>query len=105
VADLDGDGRPELSTAGERYLTAFDLDGVGTEDVPPDPAFCQVTDRMDGVMWWVETHEFSSGVTGSIVFDFEGDGPVAVVYADECWARVFDGAPGDLCGATPTTPH
>jgi len=94
IADLDGDGRAEFSTAAQRRLTAFDLDCVGTEDDPPDPAFCANPEALDGIMWSVETHEYSSGVTGSSVFDFEGDGPVEIVYGDECWTRVFDGATG-----------
>jgi hypothetical protein len=47
------------------------------------------------------SREGSSGVTGSVVFDFEGDGAVEVVYADECWARVYDGATGDVKFSTP----
>jgi hypothetical protein len=56
---------------------------------------------MDGIVWSVATHEFTSGFTGSSVFDFEGDGPVELVYADECWARVFDGATGAVKFSAP----
>jgi hypothetical protein len=38
----------------------------------------------------------SSNVTGSSVFDFDGDGTAEVVYADECFARVYDGTTGDV---------
>lgn len=103
IADLDGDGRAEFSTAGMNCLTAFDLDCVGAA---PDAKLCparQVTPNAtqcptasDGIMWTVPTHERSSGFTGSVVFDFEGDGPVEIVYADECWARVFDGQTGTV---------
>jgi len=97
VADFDGDGQAEIVTAGTEFLTTFDLDCVGTDADPPDPTRCFATeDTMDGVMWSVEVQEVSSGTTGSTVFDFEGDGPVEVVYADECWARVFDGATGTV---------
>ena len=91
VADLDGDGQAEFSAAGNQYLTAFDLDCVGPA---PDPARCVAAGATDGVMWSVGTHELSSGFTGSSVFDFEGDGPVEVVYGDECFTRVFDGRTG-----------
>jgi hypothetical protein len=101
VADLDGDGQPELATAGNRFLTAFDLDCVGTDAAPPDPARCVDPAARDGVMWSIATHEFSSGFTGSSVFDFEGDGAVEIVYADECWARVFDGATGAVKFSAP----
>lgn len=33
-------------------------------------------------------------MTGSSVFDFEGDGRAEVVYADECFVRVYDGTHG-----------
>lgn len=98
VADLDGDGRAEFSAAGNNFLTAYDLDCTAD---PPDPALCADPDDSDGIVWSVETHEFSSGITGSSVFDFEGDGPVEVVYADECWARVFDGRTGDVKFSAP----
>lgn len=103
IADLDGDGMAEFSTAGKDCLTAFDLDCVGAT---PDPKLCPERQQTpnttkcpaasDGIMWTVPTHERSSGFTGSVVFDFEGDGPVEIVYADECWARVFDGKTGTV---------
>lgn len=40
VADLDGDGQAEFSTAGNNNLSAFDLDCVGTDLDPPDPSRC-----------------------------------------------------------------
>jgi hypothetical protein len=36
----------------------------------------------------------TSDVTGSAVFDFEGDGAAEAIYADECFLRVYDGASG-----------
>ncbi len=38
--------------------------------------------------------DYSSSVTGSSVFDFEGDGAAEVVYADELTLWVYDGATG-----------
>lgn len=101
VADFDGDGQPEFSTAGREYLTVFDLDCVGTSEDPPEPDRCFNTETMDGVLWSMATHEYTSGVTGSSVFDFEGDGAVEVVYGDECWTRVYDGATGAIKFSAP----
>lgn len=92
IADLDGDGQAEFSTAGRGKLVAFDLDcGVLVRAGGTCPS-----GSTDGVLWTSDTFETSSGVTGSTVFDFEGDGPVEVVYADQCWARVYDGATGTI---------
>jgi hypothetical protein len=101
VADLDGDGRAEFALASHAWLTAFDLDCVGSEEEPPDAEHCVNPEGFDGVMWSVSIHEGSSGDTGSSVFDFEGDGPVEIVYSDECWTRVFDGRTGAVKFSTP----
>src|SRR5690606_36416923 len=46
----------------------------------------------DGTLLWrMPTRDFSSRITGSSVFDFQGDGRAEVVYADECFLRVYDG--------------
>ena len=45
----------------------------------------------------------SSSVTGSTVFDFEGDGIAEVVYADECFLWVYDGPTGHVRYAGLTT--
>ena len=42
-------------------------------------------------------------MTGSSVFDFEGDGRAEVVYADECFLWVYDGQTGAVRFATPHT--
>lgn len=44
--------------------------------------------------WKRETEDDSSRVTGSTLFDFNGDGAAEVIYNDECWFRIFDGASG-----------
>lgn len=76
VADFDGDGLPEVGVAGLAYYTVFDTDGA--------------------VMWSNPVSDYSSSVTGSSVFDFEGDGTSEVVYADEHTLWVFDGATGAI---------
>jgi FG-GAP-like repeat len=48
------------------------------------------------VVWSQTNHDNSSSVTGSSVFDFEGDGKAEVVYNDECFVWVYDGSTGDV---------
>ncbi len=74
VADYDGDGQPEVGVAGLSYYTLFDTDGT--------------------VLWSNSTEDDSSSVTGSSVFDFDRDGAAEVVYADEHYLYVYDGATG-----------
>lgn len=88
VADFDGDGHPEMSTAQKgTYSVVKPNLGAGTL----------------ALLWQAENHDLSSSVTGSTVFDFEGDGAAEVVYNDECFLWVFDGATGEVRFATPTT--
>ncbi len=91
IADFDGDGRVEVSSAGAGAYTVFDFDckAGGTPDVCP-------SERTDFVLWSRPSQDFSSNVTGSSVFDFEGDGRAEVVYADECFTRVYDGVTGQV---------
>lgn len=44
--------------------------------------------------WRRTTEDDSSRVTGSSVFDFNGDGAAEVIYNDECNFRVYDGLAG-----------
>jgi hypothetical protein len=44
--------------------------------------------------WMRDTEDDSSRVTSSSVFDFNGDGAAEVVYADECYFRVYGGSSG-----------
>jgi hypothetical protein len=39
--------------------------------------------------------------SGLAVFDFDGDGRSEVVYADQCFMRVYDGRSGDVLFSTP----
>ena len=74
VADFDDDGMAEVGVAGAYYYSVFDGDGT--------------------VLWSQAVQDYSSSVTGSSVFDFEGDGASDVVYADEITLWVYDGATG-----------
>jgi hypothetical protein len=46
--------------------------------------------------WKRKTEDDSSAVTGSSVFDFNGDGAAEVVYNDECYFRIYDGRDGTV---------
>ncbi|MES2643081.1 MAG: FG-GAP-like repeat-containing protein [Myxococcota bacterium] len=82
VADFDGDGEPEIGVAGNGQYKVIDADGT--------------------TLWSRPTQDFSSGFTGSSVFDFEGDGIAEVVYADENDVFVFDGPTGAIKLREPT---
>ena len=72
IADFDGDRQPEIGIAARWYYLVFESDG--------------------SILWAHKTHDFSSAVTGSSVFDFEGDGRAEVVYNDEQYLRVYRGS-------------
>ncbi len=76
VADFDGDGAPEVGVAGAWQYAVLDTDG--------------------STLWTADVQDVSSNVTGSSVFDFEGDGKADVVYADELALWVYDGATGEV---------
>ena len=88
VADFDGDGRPEVGTAGADFYVVADLDCVGD----PLPEGCD----SEMILWKALNHDCSSRATASSVFDFEGDGKAEVVYADERDFFIFDGTDGSI---------
>jgi hypothetical protein len=83
VADFDGDGTPEIGIAARGQYLALDVDLSEA-----NPTFAEA------ILWRYRTIDFSSSTTGSSVFDFDGDGRAEVVYNDEQFLRVFDGATG-----------
>jgi len=91
IGDFDGDGRRELASAGGSAYTVFDLDCL-----PAGATGVCGTARTDGVLWTQPSQDQSSNVTGSSIFDFEGDGAAEAVYGDECFIRVYSGATGDV---------
>ncbi len=74
IADYDGDEIPEIGVAGANYYAVYEVDGT--------------------ILWQTATVDESSNMTGSSVFDFDGDGTAEVVYADEENLYVFDGPTG-----------
>jgi len=87
VADFDGDGRPEIGVAGSSFYSVFDVDGASS------------------VLWSQPTEDQSSNITGSSVFDFDGDGDAEVVYNDECFMRVYRGSDGEVVAEIPQHSH
>ena len=88
VADFDGDGKPEIGVAMATFYSVM------------KPNY--TTNTID-VLWKTPNHDLSSSVTGSTVFDFEGDGKAEVIYADECFLWVFNGQTGAVRFAAPHT--
>ena len=56
---------------------------------------------MSNLLWSQPIEDDSSGMMGSSVFDFDGDGEAEVIYNDECFLRVFRGRDGLILSETP----
>lgn len=98
IADIDGDGRMEFASGGRNKMTVFDLDCT--------PAFFNQAgcgggrgeQRANGVLWEATTRGSESGIA---MFDFNGDHKTEVVYADQCFMRVYDGMSGEVLFSAP----
>ena len=77
IADFNGDTIPDVGLAARFYYIVYSNDGTPT----------------GGEVLWADgkTQDYSSAVTGSSVFDFDGDGTAEVVYSDETRLRVYKG--------------
>lgn len=96
IADFDGDGLPEISTAGKGAYAVYDLDCLSGTIAGREAGRCDRMAATTGALLWSSpVQDLSSSVTGSSVFDFQGDGVSEVVYNDECFLHVFDGRTGE----------
>jgi len=93
VADFDGDGWPEVSTAGSAAYVVYDPDCSDSPLLERGGGQC-ASGRTDLVLWNTMTQDLSSSRTGSSVFDFQGDGAAEVLYNDECFFHIYDGTTG-----------
>jgi hypothetical protein len=96
IADFNGDGTPDVGVAAGVGYAVFDGASL------MNPAVADV----DTLMWITPAQDCSSRRTGSSVFDFDGNGSAEVVYGDEQYMRVYDGATGAVvlqeCNTTGT---
>ncbi|MBO5753131.1 MAG: VCBS repeat-containing protein [Proteobacteria bacterium] len=91
VGDFDGDKLPEVGIAFGDYYAVIDpqcqKDANGVL-----PEGC----AEENILWKQPNTDNSSYTTGSSVFDFDADGIIEVVYADECYTRIYNGKTGDV---------
>ncbi|MDP1827116.1 MAG: VCBS repeat-containing protein [Archangium sp.] len=83
IGDFNLDGFPDVALAGGVGYAVFDgkklMDGTAADQT---------------LLWIRQTQDCSSAATGSTLFDFDGDGRVEAVYADEVNLHVYDSATG-----------
>ncbi len=89
IADMTGDGIPEIGVAGSDSYVVLRVIGE-------DFGIGYTPDYNDTLVWDRPTQDLSSNTTGSSVFDFNGNGEASVVYNDEKHVHVFDGQTGDV---------
>jgi outer membrane protein assembly factor BamB len=75
IADFDGDGEPEIGTESDREYTVIDGD-------------CHVL--------WTHPILDNSAFTGSVAFDFDGDGSAEVVQTDTQNVHILSGIDGSV---------
>ncbi len=76
IADLDGDGKLNVSYVSGKFLYALD------ENLK--------------LKWRVVINEETSGYTGCTLFDFNGDGKSEIVYRDEKFLYIINGTDGSV---------
>ena len=97
IADFDNDGEAEIGVAGANYYIVADWECCDNPlDCASIPASSEAECEEPGIRWKVPNKDCSSRVTGSSVFDFQGDGAAEVVYNDEELFRIFNGDTGEV---------
>ena len=86
IADFNADGIPEVATSGSTFYIVAEFDGLTFTE-----------------LWRAPVEDDSSRVTGSSVFDFDGDGSNEVIYNDEKFIRIYPGVEPD-CLLDPVGP-
>ena len=86
IADFDGDKVPDVAAAGSTRYIVHKFNGASFS-----------------LLWTAVIDDTSSQVTGSSVFDFDGDGRAEVVYNDENFIRIYPGVEPD-CLKNPPGP-
>ncbi len=124
VADLDGDGLPEVLIETQNGITMLEHDGtIKYQDLrptgaPPSPSNWYRPSTVhdfdgdnkaefalssydkyavyegDGTIVWSATVLDATGIAGSTAFDFLGDGVAEAMYADETNLYAYDGKTG-----------
>lgn len=84
IGDFNADGFPDVALAGGVGYAVFDGRKLMDPATPADQT----------LLWIRQTRDCSSAATGSTLFDFDGDGRVEAVYADELNLHVYDSATG-----------
>jgi len=83
VGDYTGSGELKFGAAGKVNFAAFNGDGSS--------------------LWQKPTKDASSAKTGATTFDFNGDGKYEIVYNDEDYLRIYDGASGSVLYQMPNS--